>query len=64
MLCISEDIEATHVSGDVYRYVIGICIAVGDDKHSDCGIMQYNKEDSNKSHCLGTLTNTQLARSK
>lgn len=58
----SQDIEAKHKSGETYRYVIGVCVDVGDvEKHRDCAIMQYG---ANFSHCLGKLTNIQTSQSK
>lgn len=61
--CFSQDIQGQHKTGESYRYVIGVCVDVGDDyeKHRDCGIMQYS---NNFSHCLGKLNSVQTSRSK
>ena len=59
----SQDIGVLDKTGVAYRYIIGICVDVGDlaEKHRDCGIMQYG---ANISHCLGRVTNMQISQSK
>lgn len=57
-----QDFEAQHATGESYRYVIGVCVDVGDmEKHRNCGIMQYGK---NLSHCLGRITSVQTSQTK
>lgn len=50
-----------HKNGDKYLYKVGVCIDVGGDNKTDCGIVQYG---NNQSHCLGRVNSSQVARSE